>query len=62
MNARTRRASGRAVCDFLAWCVRSLAAVQPLPVAGYVAALSNMVVVIWLGLTLQRHAGRPQVT
>ena len=39
-NPHTRRAYGRAVADFLAWCddhgVRSVAAVQPLHVAAWV--------------------------
>ncbi len=44
-NAHTRRAYGRAVTDFLAWCegrgVRSLQDVQPLHVAGYIETLSR---------------------
>jgi site-specific recombinase XerD len=39
-NPHTRRAYGRAVADFLAWCehhgVRSIAAVQPLHVGGWI--------------------------
>ncbi len=44
-NAHTRRAYSRAVVDFLAWCegrgVRTLSAVQPLHVAGYIETLSR---------------------
>jgi integrase/recombinase XerC len=44
-NAHTRRAYGRAVVAFLAWCegrgVASIAAVQPLHVAAYVEALGK---------------------
>jgi site-specific recombinase XerD len=39
-NPHTRRAYGRAVADFLAWCedhgVQSIAAVQPLHVASWI--------------------------
>ena len=39
-NPHTRRAYGRAVAEFLAWCddnqVRSIAAVQPLHVAAWI--------------------------
>jgi integrase/recombinase XerC len=44
-NANTRRAYARAVGNFLAWCegrgVRTLSAVQPLHVAGYIEILSR---------------------
>jgi site-specific recombinase XerD len=44
-NPHTRRAYGRAVTEFLTWCeergVASIAAVQPLHVAGYVEELSR---------------------
>ncbi len=44
-NANTRRAYGRAVGGFLAWCegraVHTLSAVQPLHVAGYIEILSR---------------------
>jgi integrase/recombinase XerC len=44
-NAHTRRAYGRAVADFLAWCegrgVASIATVQPLHVAAYIESLSR---------------------
>ncbi len=44
-NPHTRRAYARAVGEFLAWCeergVASIAAVQPLHVAGYVEALTR---------------------
>jgi site-specific recombinase XerD len=43
-NANTRRAYGRAVADFLAWCegrgVASIAGVEPLHVAAYIESLS----------------------
>jgi integrase/recombinase XerC len=45
-NPNTRRAYGRAVGEFLAWCeargVASIAAVQPLHVAGYIEELARM--------------------
>jgi site-specific recombinase XerD len=44
-NAHTRRAYGRAVAAFLAWCegrgVASIAAIQPLHVAAYIESLSR---------------------
>ena len=49
-NPHTRRAYGRAVADFLAWCednrVTSITAVQPLHVAA------------WIELQTQEHAPR----
>lgn len=44
-NPNTRRAYGRAVAEFLAWCeahgVASIAAVQPLHIAGYIEELTQ---------------------
>lgn len=45
-NPHTRRAYGRAVADFLAWCeeagVRSIATVQPLHVAAWIEQQTRM--------------------